>query len=138
MMSREMGKAITHALADVAYDLGYIQRHLDHAQEILAPSVIRNDDQGRHTAYYDPSGVALVISPRNYPSSQRVREIIPALLAGNTIIYKPASACMMTAQMLTQALQLSLPPDVVQSVYGSGDVVGDALLGLSIDIVICT
>jgi acyl-CoA reductase-like NAD-dependent aldehyde dehydrogenase len=119
-ISLEIGKAITHSYADVDYDIGYIRRHLDHAEQILSPEVIYQDEQGIHTQYYHARGVTAVISPWNYPTSQRVREIIPALLAGNTIIYKSASASIWTTKLLSDLLISCLPTHVFQPIYGDG------------------
>lgn len=136
-VSLEIGKAITHALADVDYDIGYIQWHLDHAESILAPELIHEDEQGRHTAYYEPKGVAVVISPRNYPTSQWVWEVIPPLLAGNTIIYKSASACMQTAKLMSDLLISCLPAGVFQAVYGPSSL-GNELTKLPVELIIFT
>lgn len=54
LISQEIGKAITQSLADVDYDIDYIQRHLDHAQDILASEVVFENKDSRHTMYYEP------------------------------------------------------------------------------------
>lgn len=117
----EIGKPITQSLADVDYDIWYIQRFLDHAADILTDQIIFEDNQSKHIMKYDPIWVMAVISPWNYPTSQRVWQIIPTLIAGNTVVYKPSSACMYTAHLLNQILQSILPKDVFQYIYGGGD-----------------
>ncbi len=78
-----------------------------------------------------------MISPRNYPTSQRVWEVIPPLLAGNTIIYKSASACVWTAKLMSDILISVLPHGVFQSVYGSS-ALGDELIRLPVELLIFT
>jgi acyl-CoA reductase-like NAD-dependent aldehyde dehydrogenase len=136
-ISLEIGKAITHSYADVDYDIGYVRWHLEHAQQILSPEIIYQDEHEVHTQYYEARGVTAVISPWNYPTSQRVREVIPALLAGNTIIYKSASACIWTAKLLSDLLISSLPAGVFQPIYGNGDL-GNELTKLPVAQIIFT
>ncbi|MEY3197740.1 MAG: hypothetical protein RL023_385 [Candidatus Parcubacteria bacterium] len=136
-MSKEIGKAITHALGDIDYDIGYIQRHLDNAERILNPEIIHQDETSFHTTYYESKGVAAVISPRNYPTSQFIREVIPPLLAGNTILYKPATACMRTGKLLVDMITKILPEDVLLPVYGQSDI-GNELTKLPMDMIIFT
>lgn len=136
-ISMEIGKAITHSYADVDYDIGYIRWHLKHAQQILAPEVVYQDEHGTHTQYYEARGVTAVISPWNYPSSQRVREVIPPLLAGNTIIYKSASACMRTAKLISDLLISCLPDHVFQPIYGDRNL-GNELTKLPVAQIIFT
>lgn len=136
-ISLEIGKAITQSRADIEYDIGYIQWHLDHAQDILAHHIIYQDDASTHTWYYHGSGLAVVISPWNYPSSQRVRQIIPPLLAGNTVIYKCASACVRTSKLINDVLISCLPADVFIPVYGDSEL-GNHLTQLPVSMVIFT
>jgi acyl-CoA reductase-like NAD-dependent aldehyde dehydrogenase len=136
-ISKEIGKAITHSLADIDYDIGYIQRHIEHAEEILASEIMYQDESTIHTAYYEAKGVAAVISPRNYPTSQFVWEVIPPLLAGNTILYKPATACMRTGKLLVDIITKILPEDVLIPVYGQSDI-GNELTKLPVDMIIFT
>lgn len=136
-ISLDIGKAITHSYADIDYDIWYISRHLEHAQQILSPEVVYKDENGIHTQYYEARGVTAVISPWNYPTSQRVREVIPPLLAGNTIIYKSASACMWTAKLISDLLISCVPKDVFQPIYGNGNL-GDELTKLPVSQIIFT
>lgn len=136
-ISLEIGKAITHAQADLDYDIGYIHWHLEHAAQILWPEIVHQDEHGIHTQYYEARGVTAVISPWNYPSSQRVREVIPALLAGNTIIYKSASACMRTAKLISDLLIACVPRGVFQPIYGDSNL-GNELSKLPVAQIIFT
>lgn len=136
-ISLEIGKAITHSYADVDYDIGYIRWHLEHAAQILWPEIVHQDEHATHTQYYEARGVTAVISPWNYPSSQRVREVIPPLLAGNTIIYKSASACMRTAKLISDLLIACVPEHIFQPIYGDSNL-GNGLTKLPVAQIIFT
>lgn len=133
----EIGKPITQALADVDYDIWYIERFVDNAKKILADEVICDSNKNKHIIKYDPIWVMAVISPRNYPTSQRVRQIIPTLIAGNTVIYKCSSSCMRTANILNQILKSVLPKDVFSEIYGDSKL-GDKLIKWNCDAIIFT
>lgn len=76
-----------------------------------------------------PVGVAAIITPWNFPLSIPVWKIAPALVMGNTVVFKPASATPIMAAMLTKLLQdAGLPPGVLNLVIGSGGALGDAIV----------
>lgn len=136
-ISKEIGKPITQSLADIDYDIWYIQRHLDNAEHILSPEIIHQTDSELHTAFYEPKWIATVISPRNYPTSQWVRQVIPPLLAGNTILYKSASACIRTGKLMSDLIIKHLPDWVFISFYGDSSL-WKALIDLPTDLTIFT
>jgi aldehyde dehydrogenase (NAD+) len=76
-----------------------------------------------------PLGVAALITPWNFPWAIPCWKIAPALVAGNTVVLKPASA---TPKMAVEIVRLfeeaGLPPGVLNLVLGSGGTVGDALV----------
>jgi len=73
-----------------------------------------------------PLGVAAVITPWNFPLNVAARKIGPALVAGNTVIFKPASFTPLTAVKFTQILAESgFPAGVVNLIIGSGNLVGE-------------
>jgi len=75
-------------------------------------------------------GVVACITPWNYPLNQIQRKITPALLAGNTVVVKPASNTPVTALILTDIIdQIGFPDGVFNVVTGSGSDVGDYLAG---------
>lgn len=71
--------------------------------------------------YYKPHGVVGVISPWNYPFLLAFVDMIPALLAGNTVVLKPSEITPLTAQYgLDMMREAGMPSDVVQVVNGPG------------------
>jgi acyl-CoA reductase-like NAD-dependent aldehyde dehydrogenase len=85
-----------------------------------------------HTLLYSarvPVGVAAIITPWNFPLSIPVWKIAPALVVGNTVVFKPASATPIMAAMLTKLLhEAGLPGGVLNLVIGAGGALGDAIV----------
>ncbi len=75
-------------------------------------------------------GVVAAITPWNYPLLQIERKIVPAFLAGNTAVLKPASETPLTAQIVADLLdEIDLPKGVFNLVTGKGSTTGDYLAG---------
>ncbi|MDX1392003.1 MAG: NADP-dependent glyceraldehyde-3-phosphate dehydrogenase [Rheinheimera sp.] len=67
-----------------------------------------------------PVGVALCMGPFNYPLNETFTTLIPALIMGNTVIFKPAKYGVLLIQPLLQAFLHSFPPGVINIIYGRG------------------
>jgi acyl-CoA reductase-like NAD-dependent aldehyde dehydrogenase len=65
-----------------------------------------------------PRGVVAVISPWNFPVALPLRAIVPALLAGNGVMFKPSEHAARTGALLVEALAAALPPDLLVLVQG--------------------
>jgi glyceraldehyde-3-phosphate dehydrogenase (NADP+) len=70
-----------------------------------------------------PLGVVLCMGPYNYPLNETFTTLIPALLMGNTVVFKPAKQGVLLLSPLLQAFRDCFPPGVVNTVYGDGSVV---------------
>jgi len=78
---------------------------------------------------YDPVGVVGVISPWNYPVSLAMSEVVPALMAGNSVVLKPDEKTPFVALALAELLERAgLPDGVLTVVTGDPEVVGTALI----------
>ena len=76
-----------------------------------------------------PLGVVAIITPWNFPLAIPAWKIAPALICGNTIVFKPASSSPMTAVKLVEVLEeAGLPPGVLNLVTGPGSSVGNAFV----------
>ncbi len=76
-----------------------------------------------------PLGVAGLIAPWNFPSAIPAWKMAPALVAGNTVVIKPASLAPLSAYRLVEALhEAGIPPGVISYVTGAGGEVGNALV----------
>ncbi|MEU1303012.1 aldehyde dehydrogenase family protein [Streptomyces shenzhenensis] len=76
----------------------------------------------------EPIGVVGAITPWNFPLQQVVTKIVPALLAGNTVVLKPSEISPLSARMFAEiATEAGLPDGVLNVVQGTGPVVGEAI-----------
>ena len=67
-----------------------------------------------------PLGVALCMGPFNYPLNETFTTLIPALIMGNTVIFKPAKYGVLLIKPLLEAFRDSFPPGVINIIYGRG------------------
>ncbi|MDX3772964.1 NADP-dependent glyceraldehyde-3-phosphate dehydrogenase [Chromatiaceae bacterium AAb-1] len=67
-----------------------------------------------------PVGVALCMGPFNYPLNETFTTLIPALIMGNTVIFKPAKYGVLLIKPLLEAFLQSFPPGVINVIYGRG------------------
>jgi glyceraldehyde-3-phosphate dehydrogenase (NADP+) len=82
-----------------------------------------------------PLGVALCMGPYNYPLNETFTTLIPALIMGNTVIFKPAKFGVLLVKPLLEAFRDSFPPGVINIIYGRGrDTVGALMASGKIDV----
>ena len=67
-----------------------------------------------------PFGVTLCMGPYNYPLNETFSTLIPALIMGNTVVFKPAKYGVLLIRPLLKAFQESFPPGVINVIYGRG------------------
>lgn len=78
----------------------------------------------------EPLGVVTVISPWNFPVSIPARKIAPALICGNTVVFKPATDAPLSGLRLVEAfVEAGIPRGVLNFVTGSASAVGPVLVG---------
>jgi betaine-aldehyde dehydrogenase len=85
---------------------------------------------GSHTSFVrrEPIGVVGQVAPWNYPFMMAIWKVGPALAAGNSVVFKPASVTPLTTLKLGElAKEAGLPDGVLNVVTGRGDVVGAAI-----------
>jgi aldehyde dehydrogenase (NAD+) len=76
----------------------------------------------------EPIGVVGAITPWNFPLQQIVTKVIPALLAGNTVVLKPSEVAPLVARILAEVIaEAGVPAGVFNVVHGTGPVVGEAI-----------
>lgn len=131
MLQIEGGKSRQHALEevlDVAINARY---YAAHAAELLNPK----RRQGliplivKSWELHHPVGVVGIISPWNYPFTMAVSDAIPALIAGNAIVLKPADLTPFSALYGVRLLyEAGLPGDLFQVITGRGSLLGTPLI----------
>jgi glyceraldehyde-3-phosphate dehydrogenase (NADP+) len=81
-----------------------------------------------------PVGVALCMGPFNYPLNETFTTLIPALIMGNTVVFKPAKYGVLLMGPLMQAFQACFPPGVINIIFGRGrDTVGPLMESGKVD-----
>jgi acyl-CoA reductase-like NAD-dependent aldehyde dehydrogenase len=87
------------------------------AAATLAPEVVEDSDKFRRYLARDPVGVVFIVAPWNYPYLTTINTLVPALIAGNTVILKHASQTMLVGERLAEAFHAGgVPADVFQNV----------------------
>ncbi len=128
-MTREMGKVLAEARGDVQEGIDmtyYIAGEGRRQFGDVVPAELPNKwaMSMRH-----PHGVVAAITPWNFPLAIPTWKIMPALILGNTVVFKPASYVPLLAVRLVQILeQAGLPKGVLNLVLGSGTELGDHLV----------
>ena len=127
-MTREMGKVFKEAMGDVQEGIDSAYLHGGEGRRLYgfsAPSELPN--KVGWTARV-PVGVAGLITPWNFPLAIPTWKLFPALVAGNTVVLKPASDTPHSAHLLVEALiDAGIPPGVVNLVHGTGAQAGGPL-----------
>ena len=126
--TRDMGKPVTQAHHDVARSAWNVRFFADHARMSMAEAFPM--DTGHHAySRYEPAGVAVAISPWNFPLMLGTWKVMPALAWGNTVVWKPAEDTPVSATIIGRlALEAGVPPGVLNVVHGYGpDSAGAAL-----------
>lgn len=133
LISKEMGKDYRRASYEVG---GTIQNTAYFAQEIA--QALQSESIGREgEMQYRPLGVVAVISPWNYPLAMANNLLLPALIAGNTVVLKPSEETPLVADLFVNTLNQTLPENVLQIVHGDAET-GKALVNGDINMVAFT
>ncbi|MFC7133430.1 MULTISPECIES: succinic semialdehyde dehydrogenase [Salinibaculum] len=131
LVQLESGKARLDAMEEVLDVQLTAGHYADKAPEYLAPERRTGVVPGltRVREHRDPYGVAGFVTPWNYPLTLSVSDALPALLAGNAVVVKPAEATPYTALFAAELLrEAGVPNELVQVVTGDGERLGPALV----------
>src|SRR5256886_13487682 len=118
-MTLEMGKVIREAIAEVEKCAWAAEYFAENGPGFLQPEIVPTDAMRSYVAFH-PRGVLGSIMPWNFPMWQIVRFAVPALIAGNTVVVKPASATPQSALNLEAAFrEAGLPDHGLQTVLAA-------------------
>ena len=124
-ISREMGKVIREARAEVKAMVAKVDITLSEGLALVRDTTV----DARFSWRWRPHGVLAVLGPFNFPLHLPHGHIVPALLLGNTVVFKPSEVTPGCAIVYTQVIEsVGFPPGVFNLVQGDG-VVGAALGG---------
>jgi alpha-ketoglutaric semialdehyde dehydrogenase len=127
-MTREMGKPLNLARDEILRSAQTLRFYAVEGQS-FAGEVFPQDDAGMIVyTEREPLGVVSVITPWNFPTSIPARKIAPALITGNTVVFKPSSDAPLSGYRLAEALVAAgLPKGVLNFINGRAGDVGAAI-----------
>jgi len=127
ILTLEMGKPITQAIAEVEKCALVCDYYADNAEKILAEEFVQTDAAQSYIRF-DPIGVILAVMPWNFPFWQVFRFAAPALMAGNVCILKHASNVPMSALAIEEIfIQAGFPQYAFNTLLIGSSIVGDVI-----------
>ena len=127
----EQGKPVTEAAGEIHHLIHGLNYYADLATKVRGshqalPSAL---SKAYGMVIRRPMGVVAAIVPNNFPLTLLGTKLAPALMAGNTIVVKPAATTPLTTLKIADLLlEAEFPPGVVNVITGRGSEVGDALV----------
>src|SRR5438045_3931781 len=128
-MTREMGKVLAEARGDVqeGIDIAYLMA--GEGRRMQGDTVPSELPDKWAMSIRQPLGVAGIITPWNFPMAIPCWKTMPALVTGNTVVFKPSSDTPHCATLLVELMaEAGFPPGVVNLVTGAGGEAGDAIV----------
>ena len=120
LISLENGKALPDARSEVLYAAEFYRWYAEETCHVLGEVAVAPASGARIVVEYQPIGIALLITPWNYPAAMATRKIAPALAAGCPVVLKPATETPLTAFAVAQIMHdCGVPAGVVNVVTTS-------------------
>lgn len=128
-MTREEGKTLPEAKGEVRRAINIFRYFAGEGSRMPGMLVPSERDRVHMFAIRKPIGVCGLVTPWNFPIAIPAWKMAPALIAGNTVVVKPASAAPLSAWRIVEAChEAGIPKGVVNFVAGSGGTLGNALV----------
>ncbi|MEW6511631.1 MAG: aldehyde dehydrogenase family protein [Bacteroidota bacterium] len=128
-MTREMGKVLAETRGDVQEGIDTAYYAASEGRRLFGRTAPSELPDKFNLAIRVPIGVAGIVTPWNFPMAIPTWKIFPALLCGNTVVFKPASDTPATATSLVGVLmEAGVPEGAVNIVHGGGGEVGNAIV----------
>jgi acyl-CoA reductase-like NAD-dependent aldehyde dehydrogenase len=133
VLTSEVGKPLQQSRNEINGGRTRIAWLTANAERYLAPEIMFEDAAMQERISYEPLGTVCNISAWNYPYLVGINVFIPALLAGNAVLYKPSEYATLTGLQIEKLLlEAGVPENVFTTAIGNA-VVGEALLDLPFD-----
>ena len=128
-ITREEGKTLAEARGELTRAINVVEFCAGESRRMTGETIPSELPSNFAYTIKEPHGVAACITPWNFPVAIPAWKIAPALVAGNTVVFKPATLTPATAVMLTEIFNdAGVPPGVLNLVLGSGGEAGDEIL----------
>jgi len=133
VLTSEVGKPLTQSRNEIKGARNRIKWLIENSEKYLSDEWMKDESGIKERISYEPLGVVCNISAWNYPYLVGVNVFIPALLAGNAVLYKPSEYATLTGLEIAKLFQQAGLPEHVFLVAIGGPSVGEYLLDLSFD-----
>src|SRR6187399_239889 len=128
-MTREMGKVLAEARGDVQEGIDIAFLMAGEGRRLFGDTVPSELPDKWAMSIRQPLGIAGIVTPWNFPMAIPCWKMMPALVAGNTVVFKPSSDAPLCATLLVELMdEAGFPSGVVNLVTGNGADVGDAIV----------
>jgi aldehyde dehydrogenase (NAD+) len=129
LMTREMGKPLTETRGDVQEGIDTAYYAATMGRQLAGRTVPSEMANKWAMSFRRPIGVCGIIAPFNFPLAIPTWKMFPALVCGNSCVFKPSEDVPHTGHVLVEILlDAGLPPEVIQLVHGVGEDVGAPLV----------
>ncbi|WP_448664190.1 NAD-dependent succinate-semialdehyde dehydrogenase [Sphingomonas sp. CJ20] len=121
LISLESGKSLTDARGEVGYAAEFFRWYAEEAVRVNGDVAVAPGGANRILVQYQPMGIAVLVTPWNFPAAMATRKMAPALAAGCTCILKPAEETPLTALAVAQIMLDSGVPRGVVNVINTSE-----------------
>ncbi|MBI4148319.1 aldehyde dehydrogenase [Candidatus Woesearchaeota archaeon] len=135
ILMQEIGKPKIEAeleLLDASETISYYCARVKNVHDLPFPLNAEVYPQTTASVQFEPHGVIGLITPWNYPLSLTFWTVVPAMLAGNTVVYKPSESAVLIGKKIDDILQRVLPKGVFHTLIGDARI-GQTLVKSSVD-----
>jgi alpha-ketoglutaric semialdehyde dehydrogenase len=128
-LTREEGKTISESRGEIQRASNVVEFFAGEARRITGETIPSELPNNFCYTIKQPVGPVAVITPWNFPIAIPIWKMAPALVSGNTVVFKPASLTPLTASLIVEIFdECGLPPGVLNLVFGGGREVGDTIV----------
>jgi aldehyde dehydrogenase (NAD+) len=128
-LTREEGKTLAESRGEIQRAINVVEFFAGEARRITGETIPSELANNFCYTLKQPVGPVAVITPWNFPIAIPIWKMAPALVSGNTVVFKPASLTPLTAALIVEIFdECGLPPGVLNLVYGGGREVGDTIV----------
>ncbi|MCE8013046.1 aldehyde dehydrogenase family protein [Halomonas daqingensis] len=127
-LTREEGKLLANSRDEVTRSAQTLRFYAVEGQTITGETFPQDDAKMTVYTQREPLGVATIITPWNFPISIPARKIAPALITGNTVVFKPSSDAPLIGYRLAEALHhAGVPAGVFNFITGAASAIGEEI-----------
>jgi aldehyde dehydrogenase (NAD+) len=127
-LTQEEGKTLNESRQEILSGIKEMKFQIGQARHFFGKTSYLDKEKASSFILRQPIGVCLIISPWNFPFNVPCRKITPALLAGNTVLFKPASFTPLTGLRFVEVfIEAGMPKGVLNFVTGSGSIIGERM-----------